>query len=516
MTDQSYAESLRAKGLLPFQVQFACDFLASGAAPHWELVSPVGTGKTRTASELAACFAESPSATRILLLAPAALLSQWEHVMKSVSDRLNTLVVDRRTFMELEASVPVGSSPWPVPAVVAMSVDLAKREDMAASVCSVVWDLLIVDESHLLAGQRRMLVQNLIDLNRATRTLLLTATPSPDALPGVSRRVVRPTEVVGWDGQPLLPVFEREFRYVTYTRTEEERVFLNRLREFCNRAVRNGVLSRLHTMTLSRIADSCTLTLEINLRRLYENWQHARNRAAHGLGVEIGDTLEDDETSLLPADELECEPSAQHPPVPPSDFLASFNELEQLLDALDGVSSDAKLDCLVHHLSENQSAVPSFACIWTSFSQTALYLCSCLEQRDVSVSCLTAGAAAEERYDVLQAFRKNGGVLIVTDVASGFAMEFADECINYDIPWDPMGLEQRWGRFIRYGRTKPFTMIILKDDSRTLGTWDHFHDVLLEKFSLIKAALGDLPVESLYCQPDQEMGENDGATFGKA
>lgn len=482
MTDQLRPEYLRNKGLLPFQDQFVREFLSSNSSPHWELVSPVGTGKKRMAGALVAQIASGPVANRILVLTPAGHLMEWTYELKAASDRLNILTVDRRYYMELEANVPVGVSPWPVPAVVTMSIDLAKREDMAASLSSVFWDLVIVDESHMLVGQRRMLLQALIDSKKAIRTLLLTATPSPEMLSGVSRRVVQRSEVVDWNGHPLFPVSEQKIHSLTYSRAEDERLFLNRLQEFCNWAVRSTALIQFQKLMLLRIASSCMFALEASLRRLHESWRHARNRAVHGLGLQVSYMPAEEQIWPLSADELEGETSPKSAPPSTGDFLALFNELEQLLDVLDEVSSDTKLDCLIRHLNETYgSAALPFVCISTSFSQTARYLCSSLEQRSISAHCITGETVAEQQYQVAQAFREKGGMLIVTDVVSGMAMEFVDECINYDLPLNQMGLEQRRGMFDRLGRTRPFRMTILRDESRTLVEVEDMVDTILQK-----------------------------------
>ena len=51
----------------------------------------------------------------------------------------------------------------------------------------------------------------------------------------------------------------------------------------------------------------------------------------------------------------------------------------------------------------------------------------------------------------------------------GITLEYVDECINYDLPNDPVTFTQRWGRFDRTGRTRNFRMLILRDKSQTLA-----------------------------------------------
>ena len=55
-----------------------------------------------------------------------------------------------------------------------MSMDLAKREDMIGSISTITWGLIVIDESHLLTGQRKALFDRLINGKVARRALLLT------------------------------------------------------------------------------------------------------------------------------------------------------------------------------------------------------------------------------------------------------------------------------------------------------------------------------------------------------
>ncbi|GAI13585.1 unnamed protein product, partial [marine sediment metagenome] len=64
------------------------------------------------------------------------------------------------------------------------------------------------------------------------------------------------------------------------------------------------------------------------------------------------------------------------------------------------------------------------------------------------------------------------GILILTDsAAEGVALDYVDECVNYDLPMRPAVLEQRWGRFLRIARKRSFKMTTLVDRSGA-STWE--------------------------------------------
>lgn len=68
--------------------------------------------------------------------------------------------------------------------------------------------------------------------------------------------------------------------------------------------------------------------------------------------------------------------------------------------------------------------------------------------------CLKGSMDMEERKRVQDAFAKDARILISTDAGGeGLNLQFCHVAINYDIPWNPMRLEQRIGRVDRIGQT---------------------------------------------------------------
>lgn len=76
-----------------------------------------------------------------------------------------------------------------------------------------------------------------------------------------------------------------------------------------------------------------------------------------------------------------------------------------------------------------------------------------LTERGFSVVCLNGSMDMEERKRVQEAFAKDARILISTDAGGeGLNLQFCHVVINYDIPWNPMRLEQRIGRVDRIGQ----------------------------------------------------------------
>jgi superfamily II DNA/RNA helicase len=82
---------------------------------------------------------------------------------------------------------------------------------------------------------------------------------------------------------------------------------------------------------------------------------------------------------------------------------------------------------------------------------------------------LTGSLQSNDIKERISSFKGNAGILIITDVAlEGITLEFVDECINYDLPLNPLKFEQRWGRLLRAGRESEFRMVVLRDLSKSL------------------------------------------------
>ena len=467
------AEHFRSKGLLPFQAEFAHDFLKAGSPTCWELVAPPGTGHMRLAAAIAADMFESGSAKGVLVLGPAALLAAWCHTMGEVVSACKPQVVDRRTYLALQAGVSPGKAPWPSPAVILMSIDLAKRDDMVADLTSTSWDLVVVNESHLLRGRRRDLFEQMRRTEATPRMLLFTATPKEE-FSGIRRRAVDQRAIFDWDGNPVFPQFRRELQIIDYERTEAEHAFLGHVVEFAGQLGQHWPYGKAVATTMLRIASSSIDATERALHRLQDAWRPMRNKLAHGVPW----TAEDFEQVERQLDRVTDEPVVveELPPEAARDpraFLALYQDLERLLESVSDVGNDSKVEALADCLREfTAKRKIAWVCVWTSFVATAEFLSSCLEEEGRPVFCITGAAPMALRIEQQRSFRETGGVLITTDVSSeGAQFEYVDICINYDLPWNPEALEQRWGRFLRLGRQRPFVMVALRDLSKPLA-WE--------------------------------------------
>ena len=104
--------------------------------------------------------------------------------------------------------------------------------------------------------------------------------------------------------------------------------------------------------------------------------------------------------------------------------------------------------------------------VFSYFLHTLYYLHRHLEQAGFRVGIVTGKVEEEEREALRERFRKSRNdtgaldILLSSEVGcEGLDYEFCDRLVNYDIPWNPMRLEQRIGRIDRFGQTSEKVLI---------------------------------------------------------
>jgi hypothetical protein len=120
-------------------------------------------------------------------------------------------------------------------------------------------------------------------------------------------------------------------------------------------------------------------------------------------------------------------------------------------------TTDAKAEellDLIYRLQQEESDPDLKLLIFTEFVPSQDMLQDFLTQRGFSVACLNGSMALEARKQVLQDFAGKVRILVSTDAGGeGLNLQFCHVVVNFDIPWNPMRLEQRIGRVDRIGQT---------------------------------------------------------------
>lgn len=156
---------------------------------------------------------------------------------------------------------------------------------------------------------------------------------------------------------------------------------------------------------------------------------------------------------------------------------------------------DAKFDKLteiIHAVVDNNRPHGNKIIIFALFKDTLKYLAIRLEKLGYKTAMIH-GDIVENRIQEIERFRDNDDVkiLLSSEVGSeGLDMQFCDSIVNYDLPWNPMVVEQRIGRVDRFGQKSPIVHIynlIVADSIQ-----EDIYKRLLDRIDIFKGCIGDL------------------------
>ena len=524
---------------LPHQIR-ALSRAISGDRVRYLLADEVGLGKTIEAGLVMRELKLRGLVRRILVVSPKGIATQWVAEMQTHFNEQFQLVLgdDISTLQRLAPGADRRNSAWSMFDQVIVSLDSVKPMDKRRGwtaervaeynrsrfedLITTGWDLVVVDEAHRLGGSTDQVARYKLGKGLAEAApylLLLSATPhqgktdafhrlmnllDEDAFPdmdSVSRDRVAPyvirtekRKAIDADGKPLFKPRRTQMVPVAW----ESRHHLQQLlyeavtdyvREGYNQALREKKRHIGFLMILmQRLVVSSTRAIRTTLERRYATLKKGEHQASLRLaelengveGSENFDELYDMDGQGLLDDLLKSHVSA---------LQSEGSHVETLLDAAvrcEQAGPDAKAEALIEWIYELQAEEnePDLkVLIFTEFVPTQQMLKEFLEARGISVVTLNGSMDMEDRKQAQDAFRRSHRVLVSTDAGGeGLNLQFAHVIINYDIPWNPMRLEQRIGRVDRIGQPKPVRAInFVFEDSVEFRV----REVLEQKLSVI-------------------------------
>lgn len=331
------------------------------------------------------------------------------------------------------------------------------------------------------------------------------------------RRMVK-EQLVKFDGKPLFP--ERIAYTVTYTLSKAEAALYRAVTEYVtqefdradqlNDDKRKGTIGFALTIVQRRLASSPAAIYE-SLRRRRERLQKRlreerltqRGRSVSAMDDYSRDDLEDldeaPENELVNIeDQLVDQATASRSILELEQEIQTLERLEQQALELKRSGKDRKWDELSRLLQGEPLMTGATGerrklVIFTEHRDTLTYLkdkiCTLLGDPSV-VEIIHGGIAREERLNAQQRFKqeRQAQVLLATDAAGeGINLQVAHLMVNYDLPWNPNRLEQRFGRIHRIGQTEVCHLWNLVAHETREGD---VYQTLLRKLDNERAALG--------------------------
>lgn len=180
-----------------------------------------------------------------------------------------------------------------------------------------------------------------------------------------------------------------------------------------------------------------------------------------------------------------------------SEVLRSFqNEVDILISNAKSLpNEDPKYDAFLKTIIDKQALVNNKLLVFSSFRHTLAYLVKRLEQTSIRIGLIHGDVPDIERREIRNRFslpKENAealDVLLSSEVGcEGLDYQFCDALVNYDLPWNPMRVEQRIGRIDRYGQKSESVVI---NNFITTGTIDaDIYERCLLRIGIFQQAIG--------------------------
>jgi superfamily II DNA or RNA helicase len=446
---QSLRTPLRARiSLLPFQLEPALA-VTHGMAARILIADEVGLGKTIQAALIIAEILERTPHVRVLVVAPASLIEQWQ---TELHERFSIDAWHADSASVARAGACWGAAnPWAGRPVTITSIDFVKRPEVIRSLEAIVWDGVVFDEAHGLVGRSDRALAAAALAQRARTVVLLTATPHS----GDDRAFDSLRGIGDLDGRFPLLTFRRtraDLGIAVSRKTSFLRVALTVHEREMHRALQT--YARRVRTERGPGTDPAHLVMAVLTRRACSSaWSLARSieRRMALLAGEGSPTMTQLSLPLvdLAADE---EPGAELSARGLDDLDEERRWLDRILTlARRAESAESKLRALMRTLRRAREP----AIVFTEYRDTLVRVASALQaMRPVTVH---GGLPPLERRENLRRFTGGDAPLLLATDAASEGLNLQQRCrlvINLELPWTPLRLEQRIGRVERIGQSR--------------------------------------------------------------
>lgn len=176
---------------------------------------------------------------------------------------------------------------------------------------------------------------------------------------------------------------------------------------------------------------------------------------------------------------------------------------------------DPKFEALLKTISEKQEMEKNKIIIFSTFRHTLSYLSTKLEKANYRVAVIHGDVPDDERRALRKRFELNKNdknaldIMLFSEVGcEGLDYQFCDYMVNYDLPWNPMRVEQRIGRIDRNGQKSEAVVIV---NMITEGTIEQeIFDRCLSRIGVFENSIGDC--EGILGELTEEL-QNIATTF---
>lgn len=426
------------------------------------LCDEVGLGKTIEAGIAIKEYLMRGMVRNILILTPAPLVSQWKEEM-ATKFGIDFISTDDRLFSEDIEKF------WKQRFIIA-SISTAKSKKYNTKVTREFYDLVVVDEAHHLRN-RTTLAWKLVNQLKKKFIFLLTATPVQNNLIELFNLItlLKPGQF------KTEKQFKQEYVKKGNLKASADK---DKLRELLSEVMIRNTRSAIDIKLTNRYAVTMKLVpsdMEINIYSDILNFLRKNNfnkmttnlllREAGSSPFALAKTI----IGLINRNE---------------GYLVELKPILDLIHVLGDFSKGkAVLDIIQKKPSEKKV-------IFTQYIKSMEYLMDILKRHNIPFTTFRGDMTLKEKDDSIKRFREDINILLSSESGGeGRNLQFCNTIINFDLPWNPMKIEQRIGRVHRIGQKKDVFVFNLS----VKGTIeDHIIDILDNKINMFEMVIGEI------------------------
>ncbi|MGZ6539666.1 MAG: DEAD/DEAH box helicase, partial [Bacteroidia bacterium] len=424
------------------------------------LADEVGLGKTIEAGLILKEYMIRGLVKKVLILVPASLVTQW--AIELNSKFFIPAITQRKSYV------------WEQCDVVVSSIDTAKRSPHREIIYEQNYDLIIIDEAHKLKNNKTKNYEFVQSLKKKF-CLLLTATPIQNRIEEIFNLVslLKPGHL--GSETAFYEKYKRDSRFLNDDEHLKELVNKVMIR---NRRVDTGIewtKRQVETIPIEFTKQEKELYESINELKSESDWMQTSAFSVMTLKREACSSREAVFYTLKNMLRKKVDPSR-----------AFEEQIQDLIKKVEAVQKNSKAEKTLELIQKVNDKV----IVFTEYRATQLYLQWFLKQHGISSVPFRGGFKRGKKDWMRELFQKHAQVLIATEAGGeGINLQFCNHIINFDLPWNPMRLEQRIGRIHRFGQEKD-VMIYNFAIKNTIE--EHILKLLYEKIELFEGVIGEL------------------------
>jgi SNF2 family DNA or RNA helicase len=447
------------------------------------LADEVGLGKTIEAGLILKEYLLRGLVRTVLVLVPSSLVFQWQEELR---EKFGLSFVSSHDRLLRENPERFWAEPF-----LLVSLQTARIRRHMEAVTSRSFDLVIVDEAHHLKN-RATSNWKLVNALQKTFLLLLTATPVQNKLEELYNLVtlLKPGHL------QTLKTFKKEF--VTRGSPTDPRN-----REQLRQLLKEVMIRNTRSVAQLRLPPRFAFTTRVNPSPQESLFYQKVSDLVRSEGPGEGSDL-----SRLALRRLLEAAGSSH--------IAAMGMLEKMiLQGNDGLRErgeevlaggrEIQAGSKALKVIELLRALPDQKVVFVNYRATLMHLRQLLEAENLPHVVFHGGLTPAQKQTAMESFRNGAQVLLATGAGGeGYNLHFCHVLLNYDLPWNPMQIEQRIGRLHRIGQEKEVQVYNFCAGG---SLEDHILEILDRKINMFELVIGEIEMILGRVETEQEFGD---------